>query len=134
MLQTNANRDAFGGNLHFMTEKPLVDVAGGMAGGQDDRTVEFLAFHMTAFCVVDGLFCLDTFHFTVVDQQAGHLCLKPHLAATVYDGLPHRLYHAGQLVRADMGMGVNQDGRGGAMLAEHLKYLFHVSAFFAAGE
>lgn len=67
------------------------------------------------------------------DDQCIHPCLEVYFASTFNNRIAHILYHPWQLVRADMRMGVYQNGRRSTMLAEYIEYLVHIPALLASG-
>ena len=93
-----------------------------MARGQDNGAKERLA--RVGF---------DTLHLVALNEQGVHACLKMHFAAALKNGVAHVLDDAGQLVGADVRMGVHQDGGGSTVLAEDVEYLVHIAALLAAG-
>ena len=76
--------------------KIAIDVACGMAGGQDDGASERLARL--------GLYA---HHGPLVQEQALHAGLEVHLAAATQDLLAHILNHTRQLVGTDVRMGIH---------------------------
>ena len=93
-----------------------------MAGRQDDGAEE--AFPRAR---------LHANRLAVLQEQGVHTGLETHLAAARLNPLADVLDHAGQLVRADMRMGVRQDGRAGAVLAKDVQYLLHRATILAPG-
>ena len=89
---------------------------------QDDRTEECFA-----------RIRLYSFHFSLFDDQCIHPCLEVYLTSTFNNRIAHILYHPWQLVRADMRMGIYQNGRRSTMLAEYIEYLVHIPALLASG-
>ena len=122
MFQTHSYGDAFGFYFHLVGCQPAVHITCGMSGGEYDGAEEGLS----------GI-GFDAFHFVVLNNQGVHARFKVHFAATGDNGVPHILYDPRQLVCSDVGMGVDKDGRRGAMLAEYVQYFVYISPFLAAG-
>ena len=55
-----------------------------------------------------------------------------HFATTLQNGVAHGLYHAWQLISANMGVHIRENGFRSAMLTKHLQNFLHTAALFAA--
>ena len=93
-----------------------------MACGKDHRSPESLARIRR-----------DAAYFVTLHQQGIHAGLEVHLAATLQDGVPHVLDDTRQLIRTNVRVGIHQDGRRRAVLAEHVQNLVHIAPLLAAG-
>ena len=91
MFQTYSYGDAFGFYLYVVGGQPAIDVAGRVAGSQDDRTEECLS--RVGF---------DALYFIAFDEQGVHTGLEVNFAAALKDGVAHVLDDAGQFVGADV--------------------------------
>ena len=69
----------------------------------------------------------DAHHMLILNEQFGHLGIEVNLTARLQNLLPHVLNDAGQLVRADMRMGITQNGCGGTVLAEYVEDLLRIA-------
>ena len=105
MLQPDAHGDALGLYVYARIMQVAVDVAGRMAGRQYHRAVE------SELCSVGETHCAYALYGVAGYEQARHLGLKVHLAATPYYIITHVFYHPWQLVGAYMGMSIGQDRR-----------------------
>ena len=56
-----------------------------------------------------------------------------HFAATIDDGVAHRLYDLRQTVCADMGMSICQNSRRGTVLTKHIQNLVCITPFLTSG-
>ena len=130
MLQAHADGQSFRFYRNLCLRKIAVNVACGVARGQNDRSAK-LPFH--AFSRRQTLHSLHAHHGVAVCHKARHLGLEVHLPTTSDDGVAHVLNHARQLVGADVRMSVGQDACRGPVLAEHVQNLLRGSALLAAG-
>ena len=122
VLEPDADGEALGLQLHALVMEHAVDIAGAMAGGEDDGAEDFLAGSGDN---ADGL--------VATQQQTVDTGLEAHLAAVLTDAVAHILDDARQTVGADMGMGGGEDVGAGAMLAEDGEDAAHVAALGGAG-
>ena len=104
----------------------MIDIAGRMTCGEDDRTKERTLLSR------DEIDSLNAFHPVMNKKKTSHLGLMMHLAATLENGLPHILYHSWQLVSTYMRMGIGKDIGRGSMLTENVEDAIDISALLAA--
>ena len=74
-----------------------------------------------------------TCYLVATKQKMGHLALETNFAPTSDNCVAHRLNHRWKAVGSDVGMSINKDGRGSAMLAKNIQNLLAVASFLAAG-
>ncbi len=94
-----------------------------MARGQHHRSGEDLI----ALCRTHAVYA------TVGDQEVVHACAESHFAARRFNGLAHSGDDLGELVGADVRMGVHEDVRRGTERGEGLQHRRHIAALVAAG-
>lgn len=127
MLKAHTDGDALRLNLYLRLGEIAVDVACGVARGENDRSAEGLLGTRLQ------VYSLNAHRLVALEQQSGHLGLEVNLAAAAYDGVAHALDNLRQLVGADMRMGVDEDRRRGSVLAEHVENLLDAAALLRAG-
>ena len=93
-----------------------------MTGCQDDRASEGLS----------GV-RLDAHHLLLLDDEGVHTGFKMHFATTIEDGVAHILDDTWKLVRADVRMGIYQDGGACPVLAEDIQNLIDIATLLASG-
>ena len=97
--------------LHLCFCQIAIDVTCGMPRCQYHRTTIGL------FRAVHKVYGFHACHLVAFY----HLGLEVHLSSASQYCFSHILYHLRQFVRADMGMSVGKDSRGGTVLAEYVK-------------
>ena len=126
MLESYTDSNAFGLYLNIVTIKIAINVASTMTRRQNDRSTPttLVTCHQ-----IDGLY---TNNGVALCDEAGHFGLEMHLTATSKDSVAHVFYNSGQLVGTYMRMGINQNGCGGTVLTEHIKYFVDIATLLAA--
>ncbi|OQC29872.1 MAG: hypothetical protein BWX70_01430 [Verrucomicrobia bacterium ADurb.Bin070] len=122
MFDTYAHREGFGFQREFFAIEQLVDVAGGVAGGQD---------HGAA---LEGVAALrgHAENAPVADQQAVGARAEEDVAACLADGAAQTRHDGGQAVGPDVRMGFVQNRVRRAVGVEPLQRTAVVAAFLGA--
>ena len=103
MLKAHADGDALRLNLYLRLGEVTVDIACGVACGENDWSTECL---LGTRLQVDSL---NGHRLVALEQQSGHLGLEVNLATAAYDGVAHSLDNLRQFVGTDMRMGIDKD-------------------------
>lgn len=127
VLDTDAEGEGLGFEKPAVASEELVDVAGGMARGEDDG----LAAVFVALAVAHAADMNRAFAF--LRDEIDDAGVEMIFAAVAFDGGTHVGDDAAELVGADVGMGINGDGGVGAVFDEAADDFLHVAAFGAAG-
>ena len=102
MLQTHPYGYALRLHLYACPVEIAVDIARGVTRGKNHRTSE------SELSACSQVYCLNPVHCVTAYEKTGHLCAEVHFSATSEYGVAHVLYHARQLVGANVRMGVRE--------------------------
>ena len=131
MLQPNSYRNSFRTDFDSVRPQQAVNITGGMTGGQYHWAMKLILVRKRTARV--GVLHGYTCYLVATKQKMGHLALETNFAPTSDNRVAHRLNHRWKAVGSDVGMSINKDGRGSAMLAKNIQNLLAVASFLAAG-
>ena len=122
MFQTHPHGDALGLELHPLVVQHVVDIAGRVPGGQNDRAG-----------ILPPVGRDDAPHLVALDNKAIHAGLEVDFASRLENAVAHALDNGGQFVGADMRMGIGEYRYRGTMLAKDLQNAVYIAPLLTAG-
>ena len=122
VLHADTQRKTFGFHRPALALENLVDISGGMSGRENHfRGLVNRIAHMDLEASRDG-------------NDVRHAAVEMVFASVLFDAQADVFHDGGQLVRAQMRMSVNQDGRVGSEADELVQHLADVTALGRARE
>ena len=117
MFQTYTYRNTLGLDFNLGIRQIPIDIAGRVSCSQNHRTTKLFIGSQTAN------------HSIIFQYETGHFCLEMYFTTTTENGVTHGLDDTRQLIGANMWMGISQNIRRCAMLAEHIENLLNRASF-----